>query len=1001
MTLKTLGKLALEGKTFGRVKPLVLLCYLALEGKKSRQFLADLFWPESTNPRAGLSSALYKLHQALGDKVASDTDFVWTTISSDAKLLTGLLDQGQVDKALESYQGPFLDSVYIKECGLELEEWLYVTRELLAQRLQTSLLQKAEETAKAEAFVQAAKYAEAAYLLRGAPAPDPDILERLYTVLCAGDNVLSSQIKKDAEGYGVTLSLSLQEAQASFRFSPETRATSPTADPTLGQHFPSQNTSFVGRKAELAHLTALLTSENRLFTLTGIGGIGKTRLALELGRNAQETFVDGVHFVALAPVTSGELVVAAIGKSLGLSFHGGTELETQLFEELRTKHALLILDNFEHLVDAATFAARLLQHCAKLKLLVTSRERLNLAGESVVPLSGLRLGADALELFRQRARLAKPEVTLTKEDQAYAVTICHLLDGLPLGIELAASWVRVMPPRDIAIELESSLDLLSQNTRDAPERHQSLRAIFEHSWTLLSAKEQELYRKLAVFRGGFSKDAAAEVAGVPVTGLATFVDKSLLRFVGRYERHPLLYQYALEKLAEYPEEETHTKARHGRYYLDFLNSRSEEMRGSQQTEACEAVEADLENIRLAWHWAVTGQKTDNMIDAVRGLRRFFELRGRLAEGAQMFGEAASSLREKKHTHRAALGYLWAGRAWCHSRLGYGDTAIDDLSQKSLALLGPSGDLEGKMWALSALGFSARYQGDYELAKQHAVTMLELARVQGDSRVVADCLSDSSGIEQLRGNYKAALAYVSEALQLYQGLQDYGGECWSLGFMGLLTLRLGNLDEAEALLHQALKLAEESKGQRWRTLYQSASLHTGAGPPKEEQPCKILFITHLGLVAAERGDYQQARQNVSTALKMIQEMQEPWLEALILSDLGRIELALDHDNVALGYFLQSLNFSKNLHWFMPALTALVGVAELRKRQGKLEQAAELASLVLHHSATEHVHRTHAQKLLKNSGLSKQHLETAVERGRKLVLEQVRGELLHHNERIKSA
>ncbi len=995
--LRTLGKLTLEGHEFGRIKPLLLLCYVALEGKKSRQFLADLFWPESVNPRAGLSSALYRLHQILGDKVGTDNDYVWTEVDNDAKTLTDLLDRGEVDKASGLYGGPFLDSVY-SECGVELEEWIYVTRELLAQRLQTSLLQQAEEVAKAGGFLQGSKYAEAAYLLRGAPEPDPDTLERLYHVLCAGESALSSQLKKDAEAYGLQLSLSPQEARAGFQFN-----TSPPPAPELSPHLPSQTTSFVGRKSELAQVAELLTSGSRLLTLTGIGGIGKTRLALEVAHTVQENFADGVHFVPLAPLTSGELVTAAIAKTLGLSFHGLEELETQLLEELRDKHALIVLDNFEHLVDAATFASRLLEHCPKLSLLVTSRERLNLAGESVVPLAGLPVTLDALELFRQRARLAKPDFKVSKEDEKSITTICQHLDGLPLGIELAASWVRVMPPRDIAVELEGSLDLLSQNTRDAPERHQSLRAIFEHSWKLLSAKEQELYRKLAVFRGGFRKDAAAVVAGVPVMGLAALVDKSLLRFTDalRYERHPLLYYYTLEKLAEIPAEEAQTKERHGRYYLDFLKARSEEMRGSGQTQACYKVEEELENIRLAWHWAVSEYKTQDIIEAVRALRRFFELRGRLAEGAQMFGEAAGSFSETKPEHQEALGYLLGGRAWCHSRLGYGDATIDELAQKSLRSLEPLGELEGQLWALSALGFSARYQGDYRLAKGHALTMLTLARAQGDESAIADCLSDLTGIEQLLGDYNAALTYLKEALALYQKLHDYGGECWSLGFMGLLTLRLGHLDDAEALLQKALKLAEESKGQRWRTLFQSASLHTGAGPPKEEQPCKILFITHLGLLAGERSDYKTAREKVSEGLKLIRDIQEPWLESLILADLGRIELCLDHDDIALEHFLQSLYFSKTLRWFMPALTSLVGIAELRQKQGKLEHAAELASLVLQHRATEHVHRTHAEAVLKNSGLSKAKLEAAIARGKKLVLERVRDELLQTHEHIRSA
>lgn len=297
-----------------------------------------------------------------------------------------------------------------------------------------------------------------------------------------------------------------------------------------------------------------------------------------------------------------------------------------------------------------------------------------------------------------------------------------------------------------------------------------------------------------------------------------------------------------------------------------------------------------------------------------------------------------------------------------------------------------------MWSLSALSFDARYKGDYELAQHYSQTTLDLAKSQDEPRLIADCYSDLAGIAQLRGHYQEALHYLDEALKLYQRSQDYGGECWSLGYKGLLELRFGQVDEAETFLQRALQLAEENKGQRWRTLYSTAALHTGAGPPKEEQPCKILFITHLGLVAVERHEYEKARQHISTGLQLIQEMQEPWLESLILVDLGRVELLLGHDTVALGYFLQSLNLSQLLRWTMPALSALGGIAELRRKQGQLELAAELASLVLHHPATEYVHKDLAKALLANLALPKTALEAALERGKKLSLERLRDELL---------
>ena len=294
-------------------------------------------------------------------------------------------------------------------------------------------------------------------------------------------------------------------------------------------NLPTPATALVGRAAELAELERLLSDPDcRLLTVSGPGGIGKTRLAIEATARQAAGFADGAAFVALAPVAAPDLIAPAIADALGFSFYGQANPSGQLIDFLQEKSLLLLLDNFEHLVDGADFLVELLQRAPQVKLIVTSRERLNLQGEWVIELQGLPLprnadgwkngeqlvGFDdsaAVALFLQTARRSYAGFTLAPADRAAVARICRLVEGMPLGIELAAAWVRVLPLGEIADEIARTLDFLAASARDLPARHRSLRAVFEHSWNLLTDDERIVMRRLSVFRGGFSRAAAAAV----------------------------------------------------------------------------------------------------------------------------------------------------------------------------------------------------------------------------------------------------------------------------------------------------------------------------------------------------------------------------------------------------------------------------------------------------------------------------------------------------------
>ena len=331
--------------------------------------------------------------------------------------------------------------------------------------------------------------------------------------------------------------------------------------PARRSNLPAAPTPLVGRESELAALTQLLDNPQcRLLTLVGPGGIGKTRLAIEAAAARREVFVDGVVLASLAAVNSPTFMLPALASALGFSFYGSTNPRNQLLNHLSEKQMLLVLDNLEQLLEGVELVADILRRAPGLKLLATSRERLNLLGEWVVEVQGLAVPpagqakgveeCSAVALFVQSARRAKAGFALRAGDEPAVAHICRLVEGMPLAIELAASWVRMLSCQEIAREIEHNLDFLVASTRDLPERHRSLWAVFDHSWKLLSGEEQRELSQLSVFRGGFTRQAAEAVAGASLAALSSLVTKSLVRRASAlddltyYDLHELVRQYA-------------------------------------------------------------------------------------------------------------------------------------------------------------------------------------------------------------------------------------------------------------------------------------------------------------------------------------------------------------------------------------------------------------------------------------------------------------------------
>jgi predicted ATPase len=674
-------------------------------------------------------------------------------------------------------------------------------------------------------------------------------------------------------------------------------------------NLPAQLTPFVGRSAEISQVSIFLADPSiRLLTLIGPGGIGKTRLALAVATTQVTHFAHGVYFLSLAAVDSAYAIPSLIADALNFTPYGDETPYQQLCEYLRPKEMLLVLDNFEHLLaaptadaaelDSVTLLLELLQIAPRLKVLITSRNRLNVQGEQLLALDGVDFPPDqqtplllaqqssAVTLFVQSARSVQPDFQLTTENLSAVVRICQWVQGMPLAILLAAAWVTVLTPAEILAELQASdeaaqsLDFLSTDLRDLPARQRSLRRVFDHSWQLLTAEEQTIFAQLAIFRNGFTHQAAEEIvdfgfllsAAPPTpasqnpkaktqTILRTFLNKSLIRRQpgqvngGRYDLHELVRQYAAERLAQMADKGEGLRARHSRFYIRLLAEQEARMHGAEGKAALAIIDRDLDNIRIAWHWAVDHPETPHLPLAMRCLGYFYEARHRYQEAESAYGSAVRRLDALPQLSPAlqlelAKALAWHGAFSC--LLGRWQESEQRL-QRSLRLLQQAGLEERVYQTVSAFVFLQfgrlfdtqaklaesegyyqqallRYQAvgeawgqahahlglgilayrivAYARARQHYETSLAHYRQLGDDQGSARVLAYWGYICRDQGDFVSAQRLTSESLALYERLGDRAAIANGQLSLGWLYLYLGRFHEAYAVIEQASLVFEE-------------------------------------------------------------------------------------------------------------------------------------------------------------------------------------------------
>jgi predicted ATPase/class 3 adenylate cyclase len=723
------------------------------------------------------------------------------------------------------------------------------------------------------------------------------------------------------------------------------------------RNLPAPRTSFLGRTAELDSIDRMLDDPDcRLLTLVGPGGVGKTRLALEAAARRIDRYQHGVHFVPLVGVPAPDLLAPAVAESLQFQVdnaHSAIPARDQLIDFLRERSALLVLDNFEHLLDARDLLTQVIEQAPQVELLTTSRERLQVQSEWVFDVEGLLNGSGnrhagdsaAVRLFVDRARQVDPAYALSDDERPHVERVCRLVNGMPLGIELAAAWASTLPAHEIADEIERNLGFLETSMHDVPERHRSLRAAFDQSWRLLSDGERRMFSHLAVFRGSFARDAAAAMAGANLTDLHSLMSKSLVRRagLGRFELHELLRQYAAEQLASEPAELHEARESHARFYIGMLDERADALLGERMMEARDELRVEIDNLRAATEWAVVNWSEDDARAVLAGLYAFFWAHD-WHEGAQTIAQLAELLEAPSGNPAAsedASTVLLCARAYLTafaSALGY-DERMDAIARACLPVLRERRLARELGLCLLAIGTNDCYRDIYA---ESAVSLEEAVAV-----------ARSIGDTDLAGSL-SWLGFVRLLMDDREGARDAFEECRavaeSLGgpmMLGFAISKLGLLADAEGDYARAIELHLEA-----RDLFAKAGDDAGAGYTESRASMSAYCL----------GDYEQALDTALAGYEGFEHANHRWGMAAALCRLGFAASALGRIAEAREYLRRALELSREMQAMSLLLHALSGTGVLLAREGAGRRAAEVLFFSLGHDAMPATYRQVAQPTL---------------------------------------
>ena len=833
-----------------------LLAYLSMEADRPhrRVFLAGLFWPEwsDSTARTNLRKALYNLRHVIYDTQAgvpyllitsetiqiNNTSDIWLDVQAFEHFQADNLPPGSsilpiedLTSGLSLYRGQFLEDFALKDCQA-FDDWANITRERLRIQALAALSHLAEYHAQFLSYEKAIGYTRRQLEL----SPwDETAHQRLMRLLALNGQRSAALAQYKACQRNLADELNTRPGVDTVKLYEQIRNGNigKRVDETPRHNLPTHTWHLVGREKELAEIADRLQDSGcRLISLIGHGGIGKTRLAIEVAARNAHHFRHGVFFVPLAQVPTVNAILPNIAQTVGFTYQQEALPEQEFLDFLQLKHMLLILDNFEHLLPGSGWIQEILHSAPGVKFLVTSRFRLDLQDEHLLLLGGLDyptqdlnpgesgqyiLRWPAVQLFIEGARRVRAGYDPPYDDSVHIAHICQMVDGMPLAILLAASWMVVLSPEEIESQIQaSSLDFLKTNWRDVPERQRSLRAMFDHSWSLLSQRDKENFTGLAVFRGGFKRTAAQNVVGMTLREISSLVEKALVHTAGdsRYDLHELLHQYAAIKLLETPDGGRAVNERHSRYYLSELRQLATDLRTFRQQKAAREMAAELDNSRAAWFWAARHELREELGLPLDGLCGFYEWHNRYQEGEQICQEIVLLLKETSRTCSEAetdtrsiilaRALAWHGRF--NRLLGHTQAARQSLEEGlavlSILPLERCDTRSEKAELLQQMGhliFITNPRDSQKYIEQSITLFRELSNQPKTAQALI-LLGENFQHQCL---YPRAKELVAEGLAIMGALGDRLGAAVALRVLNSIAVRLGDLDEGFALAQESL------------------------------------------------------------------------------------------------------------------------------------------------------------------------------------------------------
>ena len=913
---------------FNTDKVRALFIYLVTEAgqKFQRSHLAGLLWSDIPDEQAmhNLRQAISLLRKALKEEGQSIifADREQIGIHSGANLKADILDftvliekayrhhknqhgLGTINivalkKALQLYQNPFLDRYQLNVSPL-FEEWLLITREKF-------------DTMAVEGLAYLADYYErrdektsAILTLRKIIHIMPWDERAHYQLiqLLAEDGQWSAAQKQYASLVQYLKNdLDVSPDPKTVALFEQVRARS-LSEPKNGpvkkpQHnLPLLTNRFVGRENEINSLSEMIANPSqRLINIMGLGGVGKTRLAVEIAQHQVGVYQQGVFMILLRNIDTLDGFISEVGKVLSINFSEQTTKQQQVLDYCRNKHLLVLLDNLDELSmkkEVQLFLETMIKECVQIQILITSRNKVNIADEIVFQLDGLDLEdshngsahlhqpPDAVLLFTQRVQSSQPKFELTAINQRTILKLCHLVEGHPLAIELVAGSVVGNIEKKIEETIEQGMGAFISALTSHQQHHHTLSSVFEMSWVRLSLQEQSALAQIAIFKGGFEEEPVKAIFGINSHSLTSLLDKSLLRvsFLGRYDLHEIVRQFAEQKLMESSAWERAVESLSD-YYLQFLNIQAQNFETGEQSECLDCIELELDNIKVAWDWVLHTGQFSKLTTCTDILYQFFNIRSRFVQGIEWFEQVKIRVE-----NRPDLELLYA---MVLNRIG-------------------------------SLAYKARQS---ELASKYLASCLNLLEKLQNTPEKAFCLINLGYIEfRSKKNFQEALKYATQSMQLYQNIQDSSGESHAAILMGLILNRMSDHDSAEKALQHSLILARENKNER-----------------RMVAPLNI-----LGDIACIKGEYGKAELFFKEGLDIAIKLGDRFNQGILLNNLATLFHYSKEYDMERKVLLESLAICEEIGDQDGIALAYNNLSEVYMVKGEFEQAIHYAEMGL--------------------------------------------------------